>query len=75
MYKNPLLSKVLSIFSLVMILAYLAIGIFILTSPRFDNMSKAMRTGFAGFVFIYAVFRFIRFYQELKKQQRNKNEI
>ena len=62
------------IFSLVMVLLYIGIGIYLLVSKTFDYIPMQYRSVFAIFLMLYGIFRFVRIYPKLTNKRRYEDD-
>ncbi len=58
------------IFSLIMVLLYIGIGIYLLVAKSFAYIPMQYRSVFAGFFILYGIFRFVRIYPKLTNKKR-----
>jgi hypothetical protein len=57
----------MNIFGLVMVVIYIAGGLYILFGNYFKNYTSEIRIIFGSFLLIYGIYRFVRVYFKLKK--------
>ncbi len=57
------------IFSLIMVVMYIGLGIYLIVSKSFDYIPTTYKSVFAFFFIIYGVFRFVRIYPNLKNKK------
>ena len=62
------------IFSLLMVVLYIGIGIYLLVSKSFDYIPMHIKGIFAVFFIMYGVFRFVRIYPNITKKNRHEDE-
>jgi hypothetical protein len=62
------------IFSLLMVILYVGIGVYLLVTPKYDYIPKEIKGIFAVFFILYGVFRFVRIYPNLTKKNGHENE-
>jgi len=55
-------------FSLLIVLGFFALGIFLLLSPSFSYLNKEIRIIFAVFLFLYGTFRTLRIILKSRKR-------
>jgi len=56
-------------FSGFVILLYFALGIYVLTSQRFQYLSKEVKVIFAVFLFLYGSFRLARLWTKIREEK------
>lgn len=56
----------MNIFSLVMVVTYIGVGIFLIASPKFAYIQEEVRMIFAVFFILYGIFRFVRTWPKLR---------
>ena len=61
-------------FSLLMVILYIGIGIYLLASPLFAHIPMHIKSIFAIFFILYGIFRFVRIYPKLFKKNNHENE-
>lgn len=60
------MQKIARYFSWFVILLYFVLGVWVVVSPRFDNLSKELRYIFAIFLFLYGGFRLARLWSKYR---------
>lgn len=61
--------KFANYFSLLIILLYFILGIFVLTSSRFDYLSREIKVIFSLFLFLYGGFRLARLWTKVREHE------
>jgi uncharacterized membrane protein HdeD (DUF308 family) len=61
-------------FSLLMVVLYIGIGIYLLTSPLYTYIPMHIKSIFAIFFILYGIFRFVRIYPNITKKNRHEDE-
>ncbi len=56
----------MNIFSLVMVVTYIGVGIYLLVSPKFVQIQKEVKVIFAVFFMLYGIFRLARTWPKLR---------
>lgn len=70
---NPviLMRKFANYFSLLIILLYFILGMFVLTSSRFDYLSREIKIIFSIFLFLYGGFRLARLWTKMREHEED----
>ena len=64
----------MNFFSLLMVILYIGVGIYLFTSPLFAHIPMHIKSIFAVFFILYGIFRFVRIYPKLFKKNNHENE-
>lgn len=59
----------MNIFSLFMVVVYIGLGIFFLTTHRLDYIQQMYRVVFAVVMIVYGIFRFVRVYFKIRNPE------
>jgi len=59
----------MNIFSLFMVVVYIGLGIYILTTHQFDYIPSNYRYVFAAIMILYGIFRFVRVYTKIRNPE------
>ncbi len=65
------MQKFAKYFAWFVILMYFVLGVFVLVSPRFQNLSKEVKVIFAVFLFLYGGFRLARLWTKNRERSED----
>ncbi|MEI7898304.1 MAG: hypothetical protein WCJ26_14795 [bacterium] len=65
------MQKFAKYFAWFVILMYFVLGVFVLVSPRFPNLSKEVKVIFAVFLFLYGGFRLARLWTKNRERSED----
>lgn len=67
--KKEYLAHLMLVFGIMIVVLIIALGVYILLSPSFDNQPKYLRMIFAGVIMTYGFYRVVTIFYKFKNKE------